>query len=69
MTLIVRLPIIGRFLERWGHNFYPLNLLRWSQVIPPNGNSNLEPIKGGDLLINTSFLLAVYIFLSYQGYE
>ena len=43
-TLIVHLPIIGRLSERWGHNFYPLNLLRWSQVIPPNGSSNLETI-------------------------
>ena len=43
-TLIVRPPIIGRFLERWGHNSYPLNLSKWSQVVPPNGGSNLETI-------------------------
>ena len=43
-NLIVHLPIIGRISERWGHNFYPLNLPRWSQVIPPDGSSNLEII-------------------------
>ena len=44
MTLIVRLPIIGRFSKRWDHNFYPLNLPRWSQVIPLDSSSNLETI-------------------------
>ena len=29
-TLIVRLPMIGRFSERWGRNSYPLNLPKWS---------------------------------------
>ena len=43
-TLVVHPPIIGRFSERWGHNFYPLNLPRWSQVIPPDGIFNLETI-------------------------
>ena len=42
--MIVHPPIIGRFSERWGHNFYPLNLLKWSQVVPPDGGSNLETI-------------------------
>ena len=43
-TLIVHLRIIGRFLKRWGHNSYPLNLPKWLQVVPPDGNSNLETI-------------------------
>ena len=41
-TLIVRPPIIGRFSERWGRNSYPLNLPKWSQVVPFDGGSNLE---------------------------
>ena len=43
-TLIICPPIIGRFSERWGHNFYPFNQPRWSQVIPPDGSSNLKTI-------------------------
>ena len=43
-TLIVHMPIIGRFSERWDHNFYPLNQPRWSQVIPLDGSSNLKKI-------------------------
>ena len=49
-TLIVRPPIIGRFSERWGRNSYPLNLPKWSQVVPFDGGSNLE----------TTILLASY---------
>ena len=43
-TLIILPSIIGRFSERWGHNSYPLNLPKWSQVIPLNGGFNLETI-------------------------
>ena len=43
-TLIVCPPMIGRFSERWGRNSYPLNLSKWSQVIPSDGGSNLETI-------------------------
>ena len=49
-TLIVHLRIIGRFSERWGRNSYPLNLPKWSQVVPFDGGSNLE----------TTILLASY---------
>uniref|UniRef100_A0A7N2RBY1 Aminotransferase-like plant mobile domain-containing protein n=2 Tax=Quercus lobata TaxID=97700 RepID=A0A7N2RBY1_QUELO len=42
MTLIVRPPIIGRFSEKWGRNSYPLNLPKWSQIVPSDGGSNLE---------------------------
>nr|POE51373.1 hypothetical protein CFP56_57712 [Quercus suber] len=41
-TLIVRSPIIGRFSERWGRNSYPLNLPKWSQIVPSDDGSNLE---------------------------
>ena len=41
-TLIVHPPIIGRFSKRWGRNSYPLNLPKWSQVVPFDGGSNLE---------------------------
>ena len=37
-------PIIGRFSKRWSHNSYPLNLPKWSKVLPPNAGFNLETI-------------------------